>query len=112
VEIVKKSGFLDYIDKGDLILADRGFTISDLLEKKGARLNMPSFLRGRPCFSLDETQTGKVIAKARIHIERFNQCFKRFEFVSGIVYQKHVPILSQAVYVCCCFANFLPPLAK
>jgi hypothetical protein len=111
-EIVEKSGFIDYIDKGDMILADRGFQIEDLLDHKQAKLNIPPFLRGKPCFSLNETQKGKVIARARIHIERFNQRFKRYHFVSGRVYQKHVPLLSQAVYVCCCLANFTTPLAK
>jgi hypothetical protein len=111
-EIVKKSGFLDYIDKNDLILADRGFTIEDLLDPLGARLNIPPFLRGKKCFSLNETQTGKVIARARIHIERFNQRFKRYAFVGSRVFQTNVPFLTQAVYVCCCLANFTSPLAQ
>lgn len=112
VEIVEQSGFYNYIESGDLVLADRGFTIANQLALKGARLNMPAFLRGRKKFTLDESQTTKIIAKARIHIERFNQVFKRFEFVSGRVSQKHIPILSQAVYVCCCLANFTPRLAN
>jgi hypothetical protein len=69
-ESVLQSGFLDYIEKGDLVLADRGFQIGDLLSKKGATLNIPPFLKGRKAFNLDETQTTKIIAKARIHVER------------------------------------------
>jgi hypothetical protein len=69
-ESVLQSGFLDYIEKGDLVLADRGFQIGDLLSQKGATLNIPPFLKGRKAFNLDETQTTKIIAKARIHVER------------------------------------------
>jgi hypothetical protein len=111
VDIVKQSGFLDYMEKGDVVLADRGFTIEDLLAPMGAKLNMPAFLRGKKAFTLSDKQKGQVFAKARIHVERFNQCFKRFEFVSGRVYQKHLPILSQVVYVCCCLTNFTRRLA-
>jgi hypothetical protein len=111
-EIVVKSGFLDYIEKGDLILADRGFNISDLLSKKGAKLNIPPFLKGKDHFTLNETQKGKIMTKARIHVERFNQRFKRFEFLSGCVSQKHLPILSQVIFVACCLANFTRPLAE
>ena len=39
--IVEKSGFLDKINPGNLILADRGFTIEDLLMKRQASLNIP-----------------------------------------------------------------------
>jgi hypothetical protein len=111
VDITKQSGFLDYMEKGDVVLADRGFTIEDLLSPMGAKLNMPAFLRGKKAFTLSDKQKGQVFAKARIHVERFNQCFKRFEFVSGRVSQKHLPILSQVVYVCCCLTNFTRRLA-
>jgi hypothetical protein len=95
-EIVIQTDFLDYIEKIDLVLADRGFTITDLLAEKGARLNMPPFLRGRKCFTLNENQSTKIIAKARIHVERFNRRFKKFDFFTGRVSQKNLPIISQA----------------
>ena len=47
-EIVKKSGFLDYIEENDLVLADRGFNIEDLLLEKRASLEIPPFLKGKP----------------------------------------------------------------
>ena len=34
-DIVKKSVFLDRLDKEDLVLADRGFIIADLCNKVG-----------------------------------------------------------------------------
>ena len=36
-------GFLDYIEAGDQIMADKGFDIRDDVAKKGAALNLPPF---------------------------------------------------------------------
>ena len=33
-EIIKRCGFLDYLEEGDKVLADRGFTIEDLVLEK------------------------------------------------------------------------------
>ncbi len=110
-QIVEKSGFLDFLEDGDVILADRGFTIEDLVRERGAFLVLPPFLKGRAAFSFEETQQTKIIAKARIHIERFNWRFKKFEFLKGVIPYYHFPYISQAVVVCCCLANFSLPLA-
>ena len=40
-EIVRKSGFLDSIEPGDAIIADKGFNIQDLLAIKSAFLIAP-----------------------------------------------------------------------
>ncbi len=110
-EITKQSGFLDYLDANDVVLADRGFTIEDLVREKGAKLIVPPFLKGRKQFTQDEVQETKIIAKARIHIERFNERLKKFKFLQGVVPHYHNPYLSQAVYICSCLVNFSAPLA-
>jgi hypothetical protein len=47
-EITIRSGVLDLpYDKGDCIMADKGFTIGDLVEAKGLKLNLPPFLRDK-----------------------------------------------------------------
>ena len=43
-DIVKKIGFLDKLEPGDLVVADRGFTIRDILSKRKVDLNIPLFL--------------------------------------------------------------------
>ena len=111
-EIVLKSGFLEYLNPNDLVLADRGFIIEDLLAERGAKLNIPPFLRKRSSFSLGENMNSKMIARARIHVERFNQRLKRFKYLQGVIPQSKIEFLSQAVYVCCCLTNFDQPLAK
>jgi hypothetical protein len=108
--ICMKSDFLNFIEPGDVVLADRGFNIHDLIEERGGHLVIPDFLRKRTHLPLDELGHTRVVAKARIHIERYNQRFKLFKFLKGPIPLYHLPILSQAVYVCCCLANFSPIL--
>jgi hypothetical protein len=42
--VVEQCDFLNYINPGDMVLADCGFTIEDLLNSKQATLNIPPFL--------------------------------------------------------------------
>lgn len=111
-EIVKQSGFVDHLKEGDIVLADRGFTIEDLLVEKGAKLVIPPFLGGRKVYSNEELIRTKLIAKARIHVERFNERIKNYRVLSGVIPHYLVPLLSQIVFVLCCLVNFQEPLAK
>jgi hypothetical protein len=111
-EIVKKSGFLDHISSGDIVLADRGFTIEDLLAQKNATLVIPPFLKGRAEFTEEETVLTKIIAKARIHVERYNERIKNWRIISGVLPHHLTPLLSQIVFILCCLVNFQEPLLK
>lgn len=106
VAIVEKSGFLNFIDQGDLILADRGFSIDHLLVKHGAKVLMPPMMKGKAALNLHEESVTKIIAKARIHIERWNERLKIFEYLRAPIRQDKRNMLSQVVYVCSCLANF------
>lgn len=64
------TGFLDKLEHGDVILADRGFDIADDLGVYGARLEIPSFMNGKKQLSLEEVEYSKMLAKVRIHVER------------------------------------------
>jgi hypothetical protein len=64
-DIVQHSRILNHMVAGDLILADKGFLISDLLPN-GVSLNIPPFLHhGR--FTSAECCATRTIARARIH---------------------------------------------
>ena len=64
-EITKRSGFLNLLEEGDEILADRGFTIEDLVLEKKAKLKIPPFLRGRKKFTYKELVQSRLITRAR-----------------------------------------------
>lgn len=71
-EIVVKSGLIDKLQKGDAILADKGFDVSDLLESKGILLNIPPFLKDKKQLSERDVMKTRAIANKRILIENVN----------------------------------------
>ena len=109
VAIVDHCKVLDELEPGDLILADKGFTIHNLL-KQGDHLNIPPFLSSKTHFTKEEAQMCLKIARARIHIERANERLKNF-------FLRHVStsyrsISTEIFQVCCCLINFQAPLLK
>ena len=46
-EITMHSGFLNFLQHGDLILADRGFNITENFATHGVILNIPHFTKGK-----------------------------------------------------------------
>ena len=111
-EIVIKSGFLDKIEEGDHILADKGFTIHDLLAKKGARIVIPPFReRGQQQLTAEQNAMTKIVARARIHVERYNERIKNFELLNQKIHSSLIPLLSQIVFIVCVLVNFQEPLA-
>ena len=52
-EITKQSGILTSLERGDNVMADRGFVVNDLLEPLGCTLNIPPFLNNQGQFSRD-----------------------------------------------------------
>lgn len=65
-EIIQDSGVLDHFKPGDLILADKGFLIHNIMPE-GVTVNIPPFLNhGQLTHS--EAHATKLIAQNRIHV--------------------------------------------
>uniref|UniRef100_A0A8C6SJG8 THAP-type domain-containing protein n=2 Tax=Neogobius melanostomus TaxID=47308 RepID=A0A8C6SJG8_9GOBI len=103
VGIVKQSGFLDHLEAGDLVLANRGFPIRDILSKKGVHLNIPPFMNGRKKLTPEEDIYSKQIERVQVHVERCVERIKKFRLLSKVTLQ---PVLSQMVFVAGCLVNF------
>ena len=69
-EITIKCGFLDWIERGDQILADRGFTVMEEVATMGGILEYPSFTKGKAQMSGGEVCYSRKTANVRIHVER------------------------------------------
>lgn len=80
--IVEKSGVLEHFKCGDLILADKGFLIADIVPT-GVSVNIPPFLYNVK-FSEGEIKLTKTIAWCRIHVERANARVKDFKILTFI----------------------------
>ena len=85
IELTRESGFLTTLqDKpGISIMADRGFTIKDMLKDIGIELNIPPFMEGRSQLPAKEVQEGRRIASVRIHVERVIGRMKNFAILQG-----------------------------
>ena len=68
--VVKESGFLSKLLPGDLILADRGFDISELLATVFATLRIPAFTKDKKQLDPLEIEQTRQLANVRIHVER------------------------------------------
>ena len=68
--LTQSSNFLNKLERGDTILADRGFTVAEDLAVHGATLEIPSFTRGKQQLSQREVELSKQLSRVRIHVER------------------------------------------
>ncbi len=83
-EITQKCGFLSHIDVGDIVMADRGFNISDDLAQCSARLLIPAFTRGKSQLSKEEVEITRQLARVRIHVERvIGQMRKKYKILQN-----------------------------
>ena len=81
-EITRKCGFLDFVEYGDDIMADRGFNVADDLALCGARLLIPAYTRGKQQLSTQEVEETRQLARVRIHIERvIGQMRKKYKIL-------------------------------
>ena len=76
-ELTQRSGLLDLLEPGDSVMADRGFTITDMLNLRGVTLNIPP-TKVNDQLTPSELTTTRRIANLRIHVERAIGRIKNF----------------------------------
>ena len=112
VELTKLSGLLEKLEDkpGISIMADRGFTIKDLLAKLNIELNIPPFLNEQKQLSASDVQEGRKIASLCIHVERAISRIKTYTILKGTIPISLACLTNQIVYVCAFLTNFQPVL--
>ena len=112
-QITNQSGFLNLLESGDVVLADKGFPkIKTVLNSngEGVLLVMPPFLRDNH-FSAEEVVETKKIVKVRIHIERIIQRIITYNILSKFTI-KMLPYADDIIFMCCTLVNLQPPITK
>lgn len=104
-ELVVRSKLINLLEAGDLVMADRGFTINDLLNNDIA-LNIPPFLGGRDQFDESEVNVTRRIASVRIHVERVIGRVRRFKILN-ISYPNNSLSLLNKIWSNCCYLTNL-----
>ena len=77
--LTENCGILNYLEPGDVILADRGFTVHDSVGICCAEVKMPPFTKGKKQLSQPEVDMARQLSRVRIHVER----------VIGVIRQKY-----------------------
>lgn len=67
--LTENCGFLNKLVPGDLVLADRGFTVHEQVWFHQADLNVPAFTRGKNQLDPVNVEKTRKIANVRIHVE-------------------------------------------
>ena len=93
-------------------MADRGFTIGDLLFPMRVKLNIPAFTKGKDQLSESDVTETRRIAHVRIHVERAIRRLKVFKILSGVVPVSSVKKLDDVLIVCSALVNLGPELIR
>ena len=109
-EMVERSGFLKLpFEQGDSVMADKGFTIEDVLPL-GVSLNIPPFLGMADQMSAEDVVKTQEIASLRIHVERAINKIKNFLIFEGVIPLSQFGIVNQMWCVCALLCNFQDPI--
>ena len=121
--LTENCGFLEFLVPGDMVMADRGFTISDSVGLKQAKLTIPAFTKRKSQLDPVDVEQTRGIANVRIHVERVISllCRKYATLQSTLPTdyltcsqngppETQVPIIDSIIRVCSALVNFCPPI--
>ena len=109
-EIVERSGFLKLpFSDGDSVMADKGFTIEDILPL-GVSLNIPPFLGMYDQMSAEDVIATQEIASLRIHVERAINKVKNFQIFDWVIPLSLFGVVNQMWSVCAMLCSMQDPL--
>lgn len=109
-EIVNVSGFLEKLQPGDVVMADKGFNIQDYLAVHETVLIVPPIMQKN--ISARASTATRRVAVARVHIERMIKRLKSFNFFRGVIPLTCKPYIGSAVTVCAIIVNLQPSIIK
>ena len=111
-------GILNHILPGDVVLADRGFDISETVGIMQARLHIPSFTKEKDQLTASEVEETHAITNIRIHVERvIGAVCQRYTILQGTLpglppidfvikrNQEDIPLINSIIHVSCALNN-------
>ncbi|XP_062702114.1 uncharacterized protein LOC134285432 isoform X1 [Aedes albopictus] len=118
--ITEQSGFMNYIKAGDVVLADRGFTVRKAVQDRGALLKVPDSASKSKQMSSSSVERTRALASVRNEVERAIGSLRQ----KSEVLSKRVPItvmnhehngqnvLNMIIVVCCAIFNLCPAIIR
>ncbi|XP_011702390.1 PREDICTED: uncharacterized protein LOC105458621 [Wasmannia auropunctata] len=108
--IFQQSDLIHLLEPGDAIMVDRGFLIDEVCQINRWKCVRPPFLKDKNQFSKEESILTAKIAKARVHVERSNQCIKTFKILGSVMPVALVPILEDIFIIIFATINMSSPI--
>lgn len=109
--ISKEDELLTKLHPGMPIMADKGFTIEDLLPPD-INLNVPPKIPSNRQMTEDEILITMYIASARIIVEMKMEQIKNYRILQGVMPLSEAHLAEQIIFLCTAWTNLLPPLFK
>ena len=121
--LTEHSGFLDQLLPGDMVMADRGFTIAECVGLKQAKLVIPALTKGKSQLDPVDVEKTRGIASVRIHVERVIGLLRRkYTILESTLPTdflacnpngppaSQIPMIDRIVRVCSALINLFPPI--
>ena len=104
--------------RGDVVLADQGFNITEELGLRGATLAIPAFTKGKSQLSQREVETSRKLTNVRIHVERVIGQMKRYKILQNVFeisllktsQEQEYATIDKILVVCAALCNLQPSL--
>ncbi|XP_044577585.1 uncharacterized protein LOC123260520 [Cotesia glomerata] len=104
-QIVERSNLIQKCQKGDSIMADRGFNVQDIFESQGVTINIPHFLKGKQLPSVTVLSDRKLASK-RVHIERLIGLTKTYKILREPLNPSYTRLATKIFSICLMLCNF------
>ena len=119
-ELTECCGLLEKLLPGDIVLADRGFTVAESVGFYQVTLKIPAFTKNKDQLHPVDVEMTRKIASVRIHIERVIGLLRN----KFAILRSRLPIIllkdgqaedekiliDKIVHVCCCLTNMCEPI--
>ena len=107
-QICERSNLLTLCDKGDSIMADKGFNVQDLFAPYDVTINIPTFFRKKNRMTGKTVLKDRAISSKRVHIERIIGLAKTYTILKEPLNVTETKLASEITFVCFMLCNFKP----
>jgi hypothetical protein len=107
-QICERSNLLTLCDKGDSIMADKGFNVQDLFAPYDVTINIPTFFRKKNRMTGKTVLKDRAISSKRVHIERIIGLAKTYKILKEPLNVTETKLASELTFVCFMLCNFKP----
>ncbi len=109
--ITQHDSFLPRLEPNTTVMADKGFTIEDLLPPS-VGLNMPPRIPGQRQMTDNEVFQTTGITTPRIVCKMKMEQAKNYRIISGVILLSEARLAEQMIFLCFAWTNVQPPLLE